>query len=95
VAAAAARPAPARWRGGGPWPWQRQLNELGGVKPLAFGQYGELGPGFEQFLVQQLLSVGGGRCGNEAAKRYLIPNAPRSSGGSAASAAACCGSGCW
>jgi hypothetical protein len=23
-------------------PWQRQLNELGGVKPLAFGQYGEL-----------------------------------------------------
>jgi hypothetical protein len=27
-------------------PWQRQLNELGGVKPLAFGQYGELGPGF-------------------------------------------------
>jgi hypothetical protein len=33
-------------------PWQRQLNELGGVKPLAFGQYGELGPGpgFEQLL---------------------------------------------
>ena len=28
-------------------PWQRHLNELGGVKPLAFGQYGELGPGFE------------------------------------------------
>jgi hypothetical protein len=28
--------------------WQRQLlNELGGVKLLAFGQYGELGPGFE------------------------------------------------
>jgi hypothetical protein len=26
---------------------QRQLNELGGVKPLAFGQYGELGPGFD------------------------------------------------
>jgi hypothetical protein len=25
-------------------PWQRQLNELGGVKPLAFGQYGELDP---------------------------------------------------
>jgi hypothetical protein len=24
-------------------PWHRQLNELGGVKPLAFGQYGELG----------------------------------------------------
>jgi hypothetical protein len=23
-------------------PWQKQLNELGGVKPLAFGQRGEL-----------------------------------------------------
>jgi hypothetical protein len=33
-------------------PWQRQLNELGGVKPLAFGQYGELGTGFEQLLDQ-------------------------------------------
>jgi hypothetical protein len=29
-------------------PWQQQLNELGGAKPLAFGQYGEPGPGFEQ-----------------------------------------------
>ena len=27
-------------------------HELGGVKPLAFGQYGELGPGFEQLLDQ-------------------------------------------
>jgi hypothetical protein len=35
-----------RWGRGGHW----QLNELGGVKPLAFGQYGELGPGFEQLL---------------------------------------------
>jgi hypothetical protein len=50
-------------------PWQRQLNELGGVKPLAFGQYGELGPGFEQ-LLDQLAEKGA----NEAAKRYLIPN---------------------
>jgi hypothetical protein len=51
-------------------PWQRQLNELGGgVKPLAFGQYGELGPGFEQ-LLDQLTEEGAG----EAAKRYLIPN---------------------
>jgi hypothetical protein len=36
-------------------PWQRgswQLNnELGGVKPLAFGQYGELGPGFEGGII--------------------------------------------
>jgi hypothetical protein len=53
----------------GPWPWQRQLNELGGVKPLAFGQYGELGPGFEQ-LLDQLAEEGA----DEAAKRYLIPN---------------------
>jgi hypothetical protein len=50
-------------------PWQRQLNELGGVKPLAFGQYGELGPGFEQ-LLDQLSEEGA----DEAAKRYLIPN---------------------
>jgi hypothetical protein len=25
-------------------PWQQRLNELGGVKPLAFGQYDELAP---------------------------------------------------
>jgi hypothetical protein len=50
------------------WPWQRQLNELGGVKPLAFGQYGELGPVFEQ-LMDQLAEEGA----DEAARRYLIP----------------------
>jgi hypothetical protein len=44
-------------------------NELGGVKPLAFGQCGELGPGFEQVL-DQLAEEGA----DEAAKRYLIPN---------------------
>jgi hypothetical protein len=44
-------------------PWQRQLNELGGVKLLAFGQYGELGPGFEQ-LLDQLAE--GGWCGRSA-----------------------------
>jgi hypothetical protein len=53
-------------------PWQRQLNELGGVKPLAFGQYGELGPGFEQLLVQLAEEAGEGA--DEAAKRHLIPN---------------------
>jgi hypothetical protein len=31
-------------------PWQQRLSELGGVKPLAFGQYGELGPGLEELL---------------------------------------------
>jgi hypothetical protein len=40
-------------------PWQRQLNELGGVNPLAFGQYGELGPGFKQ--LPDLISSGRGR----------------------------------
>jgi hypothetical protein len=50
-------------------PWQRQLNELGGVKPLAFGQYGELGPRSEQLLVQ-LAEEGA----DEADKRHLIPN---------------------
>jgi hypothetical protein len=39
------------------------------VKPLAFGQYRELGPRFEQ-LLDQLAEVGA----DEAAKRYLIPN---------------------
>jgi hypothetical protein len=39
------------------------------VKPLAFGQYGELGSGFEQ-LLGQLAEEGA----DEAAKRYLIPN---------------------
>jgi hypothetical protein len=39
------------------------------VKPLAFGQYGELGPGFEQ-LLDQLAEEGA----DEAARRYLIPN---------------------
>jgi hypothetical protein len=39
------------------------------VKPLACGQCGELGPGFEQ-LLDQLAEEGA----NEAAKRYLIPS---------------------
>jgi hypothetical protein len=39
------------------------------VKPLAFGQYGELWPGFEQ-LLDQLAEEGA----DKAAKRYLIPN---------------------
>jgi hypothetical protein len=51
-------------------PWQRQLNELGGVKPLAFGQYGELGPGFEQ-LLDQLAEEGA----DEAAKSSSSPTA--------------------
>jgi hypothetical protein len=63
-----------------------QLNELDGVKPLAFGQYGELGPGFEQ-LLDQLAEEGA----DEAATRYLAHPQPRSSEGSAAPAAAAAG----
>jgi hypothetical protein len=47
----------------------QRAGRLGGVKPLAFGQSGELGPGFEQ-LLYQLAEEGA----DEAAKRYLIPN---------------------
>jgi hypothetical protein len=39
------------------------------VKPLAFGQYGELGSGFGQ-LLDQLVDEGA----DEAPKRYLIPD---------------------
>jgi hypothetical protein len=38
-------------------PWQRQLNELGGVKPLAFGQHGELGPGKNRRLHHKKIGV--------------------------------------
>jgi hypothetical protein len=54
-------------------PWQRQLNELGGLKPLAFGQYGELGPGFEQ-LLDQLATEGADEAAKRYAYAYLIPN---------------------
>jgi hypothetical protein len=29
----------------GQGPWQRRLEEIGGIKPLAFGEFGEMGPG--------------------------------------------------
>ena len=38
-------------------PWQRRLLELGGVRSLAFGQYGEWGAGFEE-LVRDIAEVG-------------------------------------
>jgi hypothetical protein len=34
----------------GQGPWQRRLEEIGGIKPLAFGQFGEMGPGLEALL---------------------------------------------
>jgi hypothetical protein len=52
----------------GPWQWQWQqwLNKLRGAKPLAFGQYGELGLGLED-LLDTIAEAGAG----EAAERYL------------------------
>jgi hypothetical protein len=48
---------------------KRGLNELGGggVKPLAFSQYGELGPGLEE-LLETIAEAGFG----ETAERHLI-----------------------
>jgi hypothetical protein len=48
-----------------------QLNELGGVKPLAFGQYGELGPGSEQ-LLDQLAEEGADGAANRAVARVQL-----------------------
>jgi hypothetical protein len=68
-------------------PWQRQLNELGGVKPLAFGQYGELGPGLSSSWTAG--PAGGGGCGRSG---QAVPHPqPSSSERSAAPAAAAAG----
>jgi hypothetical protein len=67
--------------GQGPWQRQRRLGEeIGGIKPLAFGQFGEMGPGLEALLAsmakqgaadgqqpreqQRLNSTGGSTKGN-------------------------------
>jgi hypothetical protein len=71
-------------------PWQRQLNELGWVKPLAFGQYGELGAGFEQ-LLDQLAEGSRGR--NGQAVRSAVPNRRSSERSTAPAAAAASGGG--
>jgi hypothetical protein len=55
--------------GGGAVAAAAQRAGRGEATPLAFGQYGELGSGFEQ-LLDQLAEEGA----DEAAKRYLIPN---------------------
>jgi hypothetical protein len=60
-----------------------------GVKPLAFGQYEELGPGFEQ-LLDQLAEEGADEAANQAAPAHPQP---RSSEGSTAPAAAAAGGG--
>jgi hypothetical protein len=58
------------------WPWARgrgsarRLEEVGGsIKPLAFGQFGEMGPGLEALLASMVK-----RGADEMADRYLIEN---------------------
>jgi hypothetical protein len=56
----------------GQGPWQRRLEEIGGIKPLAFGQFGEvLGPGLEG---EGLLAGVAKRGVDEMADWYLIEN---------------------
>ena len=50
-------------------PWQQRLAEIGGIKPLAFGQFGEMGPGLEALLASVAK-----RGADEVADRYLIEN---------------------
>jgi hypothetical protein len=58
----------------GQGPWQRRLEEIGGIKPLAFGQFGvDGGPGLEAPLPWLLASVEK-RGADEMADRYLIEN---------------------
>jgi hypothetical protein len=55
------------------WPWVRGRGsggeEIGGIKPLAFGQFGEMGPGLEALLASTAK-----RGADELAGRYLIEN---------------------
>ena len=46
-----------------------RLRELGGVRPLAFGQYGEWGAGFDG-LVRAIAEAGA----DQAATRYMLAN---------------------
>ena len=52
-------------------PFQRRLQEIGGIAPLVFGQYGELSAGFEELI--DALAVKG--C-DQAAERYLLDVGP-------------------
>jgi hypothetical protein len=55
-------------------PWHQRLAEIGDIKPLAFGHFGEMGPGLEA-----LLASAAKRGADEMADRYLIENARRQS----------------
>jgi hypothetical protein len=48
-------------------PRQRRLEEIGGTKPLAFGQFGEMGPGLEALLASMAK-----RAGPEGRMRWRI-----------------------
>ena len=53
-------------------PFQRRLQEIGGITPLVFGQYGELSASFEALI--DTLAIKG--C-DQAADRYLLDVGPR------------------
>jgi hypothetical protein len=55
-----------------PWvrgqgPWQRRLEEIGGIKSLAFGRFGEMGGGLKALLAGMAK-----RGADEMADQYLI-----------------------
>ena len=52
-------------------PFQRRLQEIGGIAPLIFGQYGELSASFEALI--DTLAIKG--C-DQAADRYLLDVGP-------------------
>ena len=52
-------------------PFQRRLQEIGGIAPLVFGQYGELSSSFESLI--DTLAVKG--C-DQAADHYLLDVGP-------------------
>jgi hypothetical protein len=64
----------------GPWQQQQQqqwLVEIGGIKPLAFGQFGEMEPGLDALLA----SVAKRGADEQMADRYLIENREAAVGG--------------
>ena len=56
-------------------PFQRRLQEIGGITPLVFGQYGELSASFEALI--DTLAVKG--C-DQAAERCSVPAAAQLAG---------------
>jgi hypothetical protein len=58
----------------GQGPWQRRLEEIGGIKPLVFGQFGEMGPGLEALLASTAKRGAERPMRYEMADRHLIEN---------------------